>query len=370
MSTALTGPAAALGMHMRAGVDLAIAEHNGKRGAGEQKIELICLDDGYEPTRAALNMRELITKRHVLAIVGNVGTPTGVVAAPIAVAAKTPFIGAFTGAALLRATPPERSIFNFRASYAEETEAMVAALVDQWKIEPGEIAFFTQRDAYGDAGWSGGVKALANHGLKSRLATLHVRYERNTLDVEGCVADLLVAAKPPKAVIMVGAYAPSAKFIRLCRESKFNPLFLNVSFVGAELLAEELGSDGDGVIVTQVVPPLDTDVPAVKAFMASLAALPEKDRPKATLGMFEGYLVGRITCDAIRNCTGTLTPERLTQALESLGSFDAGLGHNLEFSKSEHQASHVVWPSILGLGKVLSGTWESMAKAPVDGGQP
>ncbi|MEK6703168.1 MAG: ABC transporter substrate-binding protein [Planctomycetota bacterium] len=369
MSTVLTGPAAALGINMRGGVDLAIAEHNKKRAAGTPQIKLTCLDDGYEPARTAPNMRELITKHHVLAVVGNVGTPTGVVAAPIAVAAKTPFIGAFTGAALLRATPPERYIFNVRASYHEEIEAMVATLIDKWKIQPGEIAFFTQRDAYGDAGWSGGVKALAAHGLKSTTGTLHVRYERNTLDVEGCVADLLGATTPPKAVIMVGAYAPSARFIRLCHQSKLNPLFLNVSFVGAESLASELGSDGDGVIVTQVVPPLDADLPAVKEFAAALATLPEGERPKASLGMLEGYLVGRITCEAIARCSGTPTPEQLTDALESLGEFDAGLGGKLRLSKDEHQASHVVWPSIIESGKVLSRSWESMVK-PGGGGEP
>ncbi len=121
MSTALTGPAADLGRNMKAGVDLAFAEANAAGGLQGRRLELVALDDGYEPSRTAPNMRQLIEGENVLAVIGNVGTPTAVVAVPIAIESKTPFYGAYTGAGVLRRQPPNRYVINYRASYAEET---------------------------------------------------------------------------------------------------------------------------------------------------------------------------------------------------------------------------------------------------------
>ena len=129
-------------------------------------------------------MRRLIEEQRVLAVVGNVGTPTAIAAVPIALEARTLFFGAFTGAGVLRKEPPDRYVINYRASYAEETAAMVRALVAIAHITPEEIAFFTQRDGYGDAGFAGGIAALTQHGLKDPATVAHGRYERNTLDVE------------------------------------------------------------------------------------------------------------------------------------------------------------------------------------------
>ena len=110
---------------------------------------------------------------------------------------------------------------------------MLDALIDLAGLKPEEIAFFTQRDSYGDAGFTLGMAALQRHGLRDPRTVLHVGYERNTLAVENAVADLILAEKPPRAVVMFGTYAPCAKFIRLCRDSDLSPLFLNVSFVGS-----------------------------------------------------------------------------------------------------------------------------------------
>ena len=270
MSTALSGPAADLGLNMRLGVDVALAEANRAGGINGRLLELIALDDGYEPARAAPNTRKLIDEHHVVAIVGNVGTPTAVASVPIALESGTPFYGAFTGAGMLRRSPPDRCVFNYRASYAEVTAAMVDALVTKAGIKPDEIAFFTQRDTYGDAGFVGGIAALKRHGLGSESAVTHVRYERNTVAVEKALATLLDHIPSPKAVIMVGAYAPCATFIRLARKNDLNALFLNVSFVGPNSLARDLGADGDGVIVTQVVPHFESELPIVQEYRQAL----------------------------------------------------------------------------------------------------
>ena len=131
---------------------------------------------------------------------------------------------------------------------------MIDALIDGAGLQPLDIAFFTQRDSYGDAGFSGGIAALQRHGLQDANQVLHVRYERNTLAVENALATLLYARREPRAIIMVGAYGPCAKFIKLAHEAGLRALFLNVSFVGSNPLATELGHLPVPVIVTQVVP--------------------------------------------------------------------------------------------------------------------
>jgi ABC-type branched-subunit amino acid transport system substrate-binding protein len=358
MSTVLSGPAADLGLNMRAGVLAALDECNRAGGVHGRQVRLISLDDGYEPAKTAPNMRKLIAEDDVLAVVGNVGTPTAIAAVPIANESQTLFYGAFTGGGVLRRTPPDRYVINYRASYAEETAAIVDALIDQAHLKPGEIGFFTQRDGYGDSGFAGGIAALKRHGLSDESAVPHVRYERNTFAVEKALSDLLLLKTPPKAIIMVGAYGPSAAFIRLARQNALDALFVNVSFVGSESLAKALGQVGDGVVISQVVPHYDSDLPIASEYRAALAADDAKAQP--TFGSMEGYVSTRILLRALEKIQGPPTREGLVNALERLGKFDIGLHDELELDKDHHQACHQVWATLLRDGKVVPITWDQL----------
>jgi len=360
MSTALTGPTAVLGTNMRTGVLAAIEEVNRGGGMQGRQLRLVSLDDGYEPARTAPNMRQLIDKEKVLAVIGNVGTPTAVAAIPITNASKTPFIGAFTGAGVLRKMPPDRYVINYRASYAEETGAMVDGLITHGQLKPYEIAFFTQRDAYGDAGFVGGIAALKRHGLEDENAVLHSRYERNTLAVENGLADMIMSVNRPRAVIMVGAYNPCAAFIHLARQSGLDAIFLNVSFVGAEALAEKLGDQGEGVIVTQVVPHFNSALPMVAEYRKALRAW--SPSTPMTFGSLEGYIAARILWRALETIQGPVTREGIVNALEALGAFDMGLGEKLHLGPKEHQACHRVWPTILRGNQVVPFQWEELGE--------
>jgi ABC-type branched-subunit amino acid transport system substrate-binding protein len=358
MSTALSGPAAELGENMRAGVLAALDEANRAGGIGGRSLRLVSLDDQYEPAQTVPNMRALIDDHAAVAIVGNVGTPTAVAAIPIANESKAPFFGAFTGAGVLRKTPPDRYVINYRASYAEETAAMVDALVEKAGLKVNEIAFFTQRDAYGDAGFVGGITALRRHGLASEHDVAHGRYERNTLAVENGLAEILQADPMPRAVIMVGAYAPCARFIELTRDLAPDILFLNVSFVGAAPLSKALGDKGEGVIVTQVVPHIDADIPVVAEYREALSAMDGSAGP--TFGSLEGYVATRILLQALRSSSGLVTRESVVDSLEGLGNFDIGLGVPLHLGPDDHQASHTVWPTILRGGRIEPLEWAEL----------
>lgn len=362
MSTVLSGPAAHLGINMRNGILAALKEINLQGGIQGRSLCLISLDDGYEPEKTVANMHRLIEQDNVLAIIGNVGTPTAIASVPIANRSRVPFFGAFSGAGILRRIPPDRYVINFRASYAEETATMVQALIKYGGLQPEEIAFFTQRDAYGDSGFVGGVAALRQNGLKDETQITHGRYERNSLAIENGLADILLAYPEPKAVIMVGTYGPSAKFIRLARSYGLNSLFLNVSFVGAAPLAQALGGEEDGVIVTQVVPHLESFLPIVQDFYRALQNFTPAISP--TYGALEGYIATRIFLYALNTIKRTITRESIIDALENLGQFDLGFGSPLEISQFEHQASHQVWPTIIRQGEVQPFDWEKLRRKP------
>ena len=151
ISAPFTGSAKELGNQMKLGVQTAFNLINDAGGIHGRQLKLVAADDGYEPTRTAETMKQLYEKEQVFGIIGNVGTPTAVVGLPYALERKMLFFGAFTGASLLRRDPPDRYVFNYRASYAEETDAVVRYLVKVRGLRPDQIAVFAQQDAYGDS---------------------------------------------------------------------------------------------------------------------------------------------------------------------------------------------------------------------------
>ena len=354
MSAAFSGPAEALGNGMRSGIEGCFNHVNQRGGVHGRPLELIALDDAYEPSKTAPNMRSLIDQNHVFCVLGNVGTPTAAVAVPIANEKAVPLFGAFTGAGLLRKNPPDRYVINYRASYAEETAEMVRGLVEEIGIAPEEIGFFTQNDAYGDAGWQGAVQALQRTGFAEAANQPHGRYTRNTIDIEDGLSRLLDPRYKIRAVIMVGAYSPCARFIKMAHAYDFHPIFLNVSFVGSEALNEALGPDADGVIVTQVVPLPEGDTAAALEFQS---IIPQSRRSFVS---FEGFLVGQAFVRTLQACPANTDCATFIKVLESGKEFDLGLGAVHRLSPAEHQFSHQVWPTIIRNGKFETLEWPAL----------
>ena len=314
-SAPLEGPASALGQGMRRGILAAFNSANRAGGIHGRTLKLISRDDAYEPDRSILQTTKLIQDDKVFALIGAVGTPTSKVAQPIAMAANVPFIGPFTGAAFLR-DPKLTNVINVRASYDAETEAWIKHLSEDLKIK--KIAIFYQDDAFGRAGLDGVKAAMAKRGME--LAG-EATYERNTVAVKTALITLKHAE--PEAVVMVGAYTPCAEFIKLARKISFNPVFVNISFVGASALAKELGADGQGVIVSQVVPfPWDTSLPVVGDYQAALKA--EDPQAAADFVSLEGYLVGRLATAALEKTGADPSRERLLATIKTTGTFAIG----------------------------------------------
>src|ERR1700676_2599109 len=259
---ALEGRSSALGQGMRQGILAAFAEINARGGVHGRKLELISRDDGYDPDRSVAQTTKLIEEDQVFALIGAVGTPTAVATVPITVARNVPFIGPFTGAEFLRA-PDLRNVVNIRASYGAEAEAWIKHLTEDLHFR--NIAIFYQDDAFGRDGLAGVKRALDRRGLE---LSAEGTYERNTKAVSSALRTLKRAE--PAAVVMVGTYGPCAEFIKLAHTRGFNPTFVAISFVGANALAKELGAEGNGVVVSQVVPfPWDKSLQLVADYRAA-----------------------------------------------------------------------------------------------------
>jgi ABC-type branched-subunit amino acid transport system substrate-binding protein len=332
-SAAFDGPAAALGLGMREGILAAFNEANAAGGISGHKLELVSHDDSYDPDKAIANTERLIDQDRVFALVGEVGTPTSNAAQPITTEKGVPFIGPFTGAAFLR-NPSLGNVINVRGSYDQETEAWIEHLTND--LGASRIAILYQDDTFGRAGLSGVTKAMDKRGMK---LVAEGTYERNTTAVKTALLDIRKA--DPQAIVMVGAYTPCAEFIKLARRLKLNAVFVNISFVDANALAKQLGEDGKGVFVTQVVPfPWDTSLPLIARYQKALKA----GNPDAQIGFvsLEGYMVGRLIVDALEKMKDPITRARLISTIKEVGKFDLG-GITLSYGRDKNQGMDKVF---------------------------
>jgi branched-chain amino acid transport system substrate-binding protein len=312
-AAALEGPSSALGQGMRQGILAAFAEINAEGGVHGRKLKLVSRDDGYDPDRSVAETLKLIEKDKIFALIGAVGTPTAVATVPISSAKNVPFIGPFTGAEFLRA-PELHNVVNIRASYSAEAEAWIKHLTEDLRFT--KIAIFYQDDSFGRDGLAGVKRALDRRGME---LTAEGTFERNTRAVGAALRTLKRAE--PEAIVMVGTYGPCAEFIKLAHKSGFNPTFVNISFVGANALAKELGAEGKGVIVSQVVPfPWDASLKVVADYQAAEKALDPNLTPDFV--SLEGYLSGRLVAAALEMTGPDPTRADMLRIINEVGRFD------------------------------------------------
>ena len=337
-----SGPAAQLGIQMRNGIKAYLDHVNEKGGVHGRRIELVTEDDRYEPSVAPSATRKLLDEHRVFALLGYVGTPTGAAHLPVVTQARVPLVGMFTGAEILR-EPFNRYVFHVRASYYDETEKIVEQVLS---TGGRKISVFYQADAYGEAGRKGTELALGRRGMKIHS---NGTVERNTLKIEAAVKT--IHASEPDAIVMVGAYAACAEFIRQMRKSGSGATFYNVSFVGSKALADALGGDGSGVAISQVVPfPWALSVPVVKEYqlLAKKAGFSDYN-----FSAMEGFLTAKVMVEGLRRAGRNPTRDGLIDALERMQDVDLG-GFYVSYSPKNHAGSKFVDLTIIGRqGKFL-----------------
>lgn len=340
-SAAFTGAAAQLGIQFHAGAKLFFDQLNGQGGVNGQRVEIVQLDDGYEPDRCAENTTKLLASE-VFALFGYIGTPTSLAALPLATKAQTPFFAPFTGAMGLR-QPFNKLAFHLRASYNDETALIVRQLTN---LGLNKVAVFHQNDAYGKAGLDGTVLALTARNLKP-VATATV--ERNSVDVAQAVAT--INAAKPDAVVQISAYKSCAAYIRAARAAGYGGTFYNVSFVGTQALADELGKDGAGVVVSQVVPtPYSASRPITREFIEAIGKGGNKVQPN--FSSMEGFLAAKLFSEGLRRAGSRVTRDSFINGMEAIGEQSFG-GFQVSLGPNDHVASSFAELSMLtGDGKV------------------
>ncbi len=349
MAAPFTGPNKELGRGMKAGIELAFAAANETGGVEGRKLRLVALDDGYDPSRTGQAMKDLVEERKIFALIGNVGGATAGVSVPYLAGKRTVLLGALSGSPVLRRDPPDRYIFNFRPSNAEETAAAVRYLIEVRRLKSKEIAVFAQEDEFGEAGYAGAVQQM-HHYRGVPDAVLRVGYKRNTADVNQAVARIRAESTPPKAIVMVATYHAAASFIQKVREAGLRPLFTNVSEVDGAALAEELLQIGgpsltENVLVTQAVPPPTSNATVVMRYRKALEKHTLGEKPGFI--SLEGYVVGSVLIEGLKRAGRKLDSEKLVGALEDIKGLDLGIGVPITFGSKEHQASHRVWGTML-----------------------
>jgi branched-chain amino acid transport system substrate-binding protein len=342
-SAPFTGPAAQLGIQFHQGAKLHLDQVNAQGGVNGRMLEIRTMDDGYEPDRCAENTRKLIAD-DVFALFGYIGTPTSLVALPQATKEKIPFIAPFTGAMSLR-QPFNRYAFHVRASYNDETALIVKHLA---VLGLTKIAVFHQNDAYGKAGLEGVTQALGAMGL---TPVAQATVERNSVDVGAAVKTIVTAA--PDAVVQVSTYQSSAAFIREARKAGYGGTYYNLSFVGTQALADALGKDATGVVVSQVMPsPYGFVKPISREFVNAAKAAGKG--AQANFSSMEGYVAARLLVEGLRRAGAKASRETLVTGLEGIGNQSLG-GFAVSYSPANHVASHFVELSMLsGDGRIRS----------------
>ncbi len=333
-SAALSGPASALGQGMRLGIRAAFEEVNRSGGIAGRRLELVSLDDGYQPERALENTRQLIQEEEVFALIGPVGTPTSLAAEPAAAEAGIPYIAPFTGAEFLRDSDLARTTVNVRASYYQETGEAVDRLIGD--LGYSRFAVLYQNDSFGRAGLTGVERALTRNGL---ALVAKASFPRNSTSVKTALVTLRRAR--PEAVIMIGAYDPVGAFVQWSRRIGFEPTFLTISFVGSAALADRLGPDGRGILITQVVPlPSDTEFSLTRQYKSALERVDSDEA--GDLVSLEGYLAGRLVAEVLEACGEDLTPSRFLAEVVSVSRFNLG-GFTLRYGTEDNQGSDRVF---------------------------
>ncbi len=315
-SLPLSGINKELGREVIQGANTYFSHVNARGGIDGKLISLIFYDDKYEPQNTLTNINTLINKDNVFSLFGFVGTPTTKKVLPIIINENIPFIAPFTGASFLRNSNFE-NIVNFRSSYKEEIEGIINHLYKTKQIT--KFAIFYQNDDYGEEGYIATIEAL-----KKRNLTLvsEGTYKRNTLSIRHALHE--IKSTKPEAIIIVGAYKPSAHFIKKARECCFNDvIFTPISFVNANALIDELNGDGTNILFSQTVPSYDDNsLKVVKEYAELLNFYYPKQKP--SYASFESFLTAKLVVNAIRNTQGPLNRKNFLYNIKKLPNNSLG----------------------------------------------
>ncbi len=353
--SAFSGTSRELGLQMKTGVETAFLAVNEAGGVHGRMLKLFAQDHGNDPPRALQLVRELVEGKKVFGFVGNTGSAAVNGYLDYLLKQRVTFFGSLSGAPFLYRVPPDRYVFNFRASYAEEAAAAVRYLVQVRRIAPSAIAYFAQDDDYGEAGWAGLAWQLRRYGLEPSQI-IRTGYKRNSADVTDA-AKAILQSRHVKAVVCFGTHKLVSKLVEKLHRRAL--IYTNASAVEPQALADELRALGTDytrdVFLTQVVLQPTSQATAVLRYREQLKRYFPQESPNFL--SLQAWLASQVLIEGLRRAGRNLDTERLVDALEGIRDLDLGIGASFSFGPSDHQASHKVW----ALRLEPTGAWSPVA---------
>lgn len=313
MSVALSGPASHIGQQLKQGHELYFNYANQQSDIEQPHIQLIALDDGYEPSRAVDNTQYLIRHQHIDALIGNMGTPTTHAIKEILKRHQLPLLMPYTGAEFLYQNPGF-PIFKLRASYLDEAQEQVRYLVDE--LGHTNIALFIQADEFGLTLEKSHRQALKDKGIEPVVIA---RFRRNTNDVAKALTQILTTQAT--AIAMIGTYEPLAAFINQAHRGGFRGTYTSVSFVSSASLFADITVPAH-VMVTEVLPDPNTCHGDICNLFRSLS---KTHQQTVTYQSFEGFVNAYLFSKSLQHCDYTKLSACIATAMPHTLSTDKAL---------------------------------------------
>lgn len=350
-SVATEGANKNVGLALVEGARIYIDKINAEGGIQGKKIELISLNDDYDPIKAAKNVAELIDTQHVLAFLGNQGSASAVVSLPIINAKHVLLFGAYAGTTALFTNPPNRYVINSRASFTSEADANVKC-ISLAGIKSDEIAFFVENDAMGDSLHLTAVNALKKAGYTDANEYPQGRFARNTLNVEGALSTIMEKMKkPPRAIFLEGNLESNTLFIQLVHKQ-----FPHCFFLGKLVNLSKLTQDEQAKVISPEVSPNPySNLPAAIEYREDLKKYAHNAEPSPP--SFTSFLGTKLFVLGLQKAAtmNALTREGLIDAFETLRDVDIGIGEKISITKENHDALSTIW-----LMQSKNGKWTSL----------
>ncbi|HJV53708.1 MAG TPA: ABC transporter substrate-binding protein [Noviherbaspirillum sp.] len=323
-TTALTGPLAELGIDATAGAKAYFDYVNAQGGVNGRKIKLISLDDGYNPQKAVMNVKQLVEKDQVLALFGVLGTPANVAIMPLIQQVGIPNFGPASGSNLVR-QPFNRLVFHVIPGYSDE----LAKIVEHLTVRGiSKIGVVYQDNPFGKEGLIALEQIMAAHNMKL-AGTASI--DNTGSDASKAVDALIKVA--PQAIVMVTAGKASFDFIKTYNQRAVGMQYFALSVMASQSAIKALGKDGVGVVVSQTCPfPFSATSRIVQEYQQVMKKMGVKNWSFASMG---GFIEAKVMVDGLRHTGRNLTRERLIESLETMGKIDYD-GFTINYSKTNH----------------------------------
>ncbi|MBR7791495.1 ABC transporter substrate-binding protein [Undibacterium sp. FT147W] len=336
VSGPLTGGSAPMGVSMRDGVKIAVAEINAKGGVLGRQFQLVERDDEAKNERGVQVAQELINKEKVVATVGYANTGVALASQRFYQEAKIPVMNNIaTGTAITKQfVAPEHKdnyIFRIAASDTIQSAMIVEEAISKRKFT--KVAILADSTNYGQLGREDLEKALTAKGIKP------VAVEKFNIKDVDMTAQLLKAKQGGAQAILTYGIGPELAQIANGMEK----LGWKVPMIGSWTLSmgnflDNAGKNGDGARMPQTFIQ-DATTPKRKSFIDAYQKAYKVDRIPSPVSAAQGYDSVYVLAAAIKQA-GTTDGVKVREALENLTEKVEGVvtTYSKPFTHDDHEA--------------------------------